>query len=240
MSGKIKWVVGDALEWLRKHKDVGSVVTGIADSNEIGWSVERWEPWFVEIARLSMEAASEDCVAIFCQTDRKANGGWVSKVSLMMQAAEQAKSRLLWHKITLRKTPGTIDLYRPGYTNMLAFSKKARVGKATPDVLMPSTVLWPNATSTGAAMVSLQYAKKFSNKVVDPFCGWGTIPAIAAAMDMEAVGVDIDPKQIEKAKKLKVRMKNGLLFVEGKPVDEEEDVKNRIWKNVLSRLDQEV
>jgi tRNA G10 N-methylase Trm11 len=40
--------------------------------------------------------------------------------------------------------------------------------------------------------------------VVDPFVGSGTVVAVANAMKLNAIGVDIDEKQCKLAKKLKI------------------------------------
>ena len=41
---------------------------------------------------------------------------------------------------------------------------------------------------------------------VDPFCGWGSVPAIANAMGLDSVGVEILPEFCEKSRQLKVSM----------------------------------
>ena len=44
-----------------------------------------------------------------------------------------------------------------------------------------------------AARVAVEFCKKHSNRVLDPFCGRGTILHVAEELGMESVGVDIDP-----------------------------------------------
>ena len=197
----VKFVCQDAMAWLYGKKNVGAIVTGIADSNEIGISVKEWIPWFRHLTALCLNATSEDCPCVFIQTDRKEGGRWLSKAAMTMKVAELMGFRLLWHKISLRHQPGTIDMFRPGYTNMLAFSQEAKIGKATPDVIPPGRLVYENATNWDAAMVGVEFAKRFTNKLVDPFCGRGTIPAIANGLGMDVTAVDIDKDQIEEAKK---------------------------------------
>ena len=40
--------------------------------------------------------------------------------------------------------------------------------------------------------------------VVDPFCGWGTVLAVANALGLDAVGVDIAPRMCGRARKLEI------------------------------------
>jgi DNA modification methylase len=42
--------------------------------------------------------------------------------------------------------------------------------------------------------------------VVDPFCGWGTVLAVANALDLDAVGVDIAPRMCRRARKLRIEL----------------------------------
>jgi DNA modification methylase len=45
-----------------------------------------------------------------------------------------------------------------------------------------------------AAKVCVEFCKKFSNRVCDPFCGHGTVLHVAEELGMDSVGVDIDPE----------------------------------------------
>ena len=42
--------------------------------------------------------------------------------------------------------------------------------------------------------------------VVDPFCGWGTVLAVANALGLDAVGVDIAPRMCRRARKLQIEL----------------------------------
>jgi tRNA G10 N-methylase Trm11 len=42
--------------------------------------------------------------------------------------------------------------------------------------------------------------------VVDPFCGWGTILAVANSLGLDAVGVDIAPRMCRRACKLQIEL----------------------------------
>ena len=42
--------------------------------------------------------------------------------------------------------------------------------------------------------------------IVDPFCGAGTVLAVANAMGMDAVGVDLSTRQVRKARALQISL----------------------------------
>ena len=45
-----------------------------------------------------------------------------------------------------------------------------------------------------------------SRTVVDPFCGLGSALAVANALGMDAIGVELSRKRAEKARELKVQL----------------------------------
>lgn len=197
-------ICADALTWLAENKNVGAISGSLPDPEEIG--MEKWseyEPWFYKAVSLCLESTSPETVTMFYQTDRKANG-WNSKAAVIFSAARYLGVRCLWHKIVVRSGIGKIDLYRPGYTHLLCFSRKARVGKPTADVIERGAMIYPNATGLIAAEFLIRYAMLTSKRLADPFCGRGTIPAMADALGMDAIGIDIDPAQCEAAKKLRL------------------------------------
>jgi hypothetical protein len=55
------------------------------------------------------------------------------------------------------------------------------------------------SASEGCPVIFVQTdrRKKFSNRVCDPFCGYGTVLHVAEELGMVSVGVDIDPKATE-------------------------------------------
>jgi cyclopropane fatty-acyl-phospholipid synthase-like methyltransferase len=40
--------------------------------------------------------------------------------------------------------------------------------------------------------------------IVDPFCGWGTVLAVANALGMDAVGVDLSTRMCRRARTLQI------------------------------------
>lgn len=208
--GKRKIICADALDWLKNHRDVGSIVTSLPDMEETGFSETDYVTWFPIAARECFASASEGHPVIFYQTDRLFKGKRISKAAMLFKAAESSNTHLIWHKIALRRTAGKIDLRRPGYTHLICFGDhKVTAGRATADVFERGGTLYPNGMGTQAATVALQMALKHGPKVCDPFCGRGTVPALAEAMGFKKIiGVDIDPEQVAAAKVTRL-MKGG-------------------------------
>lgn len=197
-----KIICADAITWMQTDRNLGSIVTSLPDMEEVSMSEADYLVWFVMAARLCMRSTSPGHPTIFYQTDRLFKGKRISKAQLIMRAADAEGRQLVWHKIALRRDAGKIDLRRPGYSHLICFGdEKVTAGKATPDVFNMGGQLYPNGTGIQAATVALQAALRHGPRVCDPFCGRGTIPAIAEALGFEKViGVDIDPAQAAAAK----------------------------------------
>lgn len=198
-------ICADADEWLDGKGNLGAVVTSLPDAAEIGGGLNEWETWFVRLAERCMRVASPDAPSVFYQTDRKGDGVLHSKASLLFRAAQAAGVNALWHKIALRRSVGAVDLHRPGYTHLIAFSRDANPGRASPDVFDAGRMIYPNAMGLAAAGVAVRFAALSSTTIVDPFCGRGTVLAIANALGLNAVGVDIDPQQVAYAQRLEIQ-----------------------------------
>lgn len=198
-------ICADALEWLTKQNNIGGVVTSLPDADEVGLSLAEWRIWFVQAATLVMKKVDLSAPAVFYQTDRKMDGEWVSKSYLLIKASEHAKTRLLWHKIVLRREVGGVDLFRPGYTHLMAFSHEAGPGTATFDVMTAGRMIYKNAMGLDAAIFACRFVSRYTRTITDPFCGRGTVPAVADALGLVAVGVDIDAEQCNYARTLKLK-----------------------------------
>lgn len=192
-----RFICSDSIPWLNENRNIGSIVTSLPDSEEIGLTIQEWSEWFYRASALCMLSASPAAVSVFYQTDRKCSGELHSKAALLFRAASDTGVHAIWHKIVLRRAVGATDIHRPGFTHMIAFTKEARPGTATPDVIERGPMAYPNSMGENAASVALTAAMRCGTRVVDPFCGRGTVPKIADALGMEALGIDIDPKQIE-------------------------------------------
>jgi hypothetical protein len=202
----------DALPWLKRSAPLPgcSVITSLPDVSGLpALDLDQWRRWFVAAAELTLAVTPEDGVTIFYQTDIKAQGVWVDKSYLCHRAAENHGAVLLWHKIVCRKPVGQPNFGRPAYGHLLCYSRGIRdaVGVAYPDVL-PSTgvMTWSQATGVAACRLACQYVLSHTatRTIVDPFCGLGTVLAVANDLGLDALGVEIGRKRARKARALRL------------------------------------
>ena len=185
-------------------------VTSLPDVSELGVGLEVWRAWFLAAVRLVVEAVPDESAALFFQSDIKRDGVWIDKGAMVMRAAEEAGARVLFHKIVCRRPAGMLTAGRPGFTHFIAVSRALNC----PDVLgIPDVIAdaggqkWVRAMGVRAA----GHAGRFARDVVgaqiifDPFCGVGTVLAVANALGLEALGVEKNRKRAEQARELRVR-----------------------------------
>ena len=203
---------GDALAWLRAEGTLagGSVVTSLPDVSELpALGFDGWRRWFEEAAVLTMQSVPDEGVAIFFQSDVKRAGLWVDKGAMVSRAAERAGMGLLFHKIVCRKPPGTLTHGRASYSHLLGFARLLRptLRHATPDVL-PDGGLQPGVKAMGvlACVDACRFVinETTTRTIVDPFCGWGTVLAVANALGLDAIGVDLSARMCKRARRLSV------------------------------------
>jgi hypothetical protein len=199
-------ICADSLQWLRSQKKISNVVTGICDADEMdGYSVEEYMDFFVQIADQIFSKIDNQSYAIFIQTDRKWKGQWLDKSYVLTGLARKYGLKTMWHKIVLHRPVDSTHIQRPTYAHMLCYSHTNKPGEATPDVINGGKKLYKNATPLNAAVMALKFIKKSRGKgalVLDPFVGQGTIAAVGLSMGLHVTGIDIDPSQCDKAKKL--------------------------------------
>lgn len=200
---------GDGVGFLAAPLPPGAaIVTSLPDHSELPrLGFDGWRAWFIATAAAACRAVAADDVAIFFQTDVKHAGRWVDKGYLIARGAEEAGSELLWHRIVCRAPAGTTTFGRPAYAHLLCFSRGLRLahGQSAPDVLPALGAMpWPRAMGTAAcdAVVAFLRAHTRSHTVVDPFCGVGTMLAIANAAGLHAIGVELSAKRAARAQVL--------------------------------------
>jgi len=194
----------DAIPWLEKQTSLDSIVTSIPEMDEVKMTFKDYVPFFRNAARLCLEAVKDKGYCIFLQTDRKYKG-WVDKSYLISDEAQKLGIRMIWHKIALRTEVGKADIFRPTYSHMLCYSKKGAIGIPVTDVVQRGEVTYANGFGIDAVKLVIQFLKKHKIKTVtDPFVGSGTVVAVANALGLNGIGVDIDKKQCAKAKALQV------------------------------------
>ena len=100
---------------------------------------------------------------------------------------------LVFHKIVLRTNVGNTDLFRPGYSHLLCFSKNGKIGKPLPDVIDKSKQYYNN--SIGLKTLNLIFTflkdKKNIHTIFDPFAGKGSILFHAKLFNYNFVGVEL-------------------------------------------------
>jgi hypothetical protein len=203
---------GDGVAFLRAaaFPPDHALVTSLPDHSELpGLGFDGWRGWFEEVAALCCRAVADEAVAVFYQTDVKHDGRWVDKAYLVQRGAERAGSALLWHKLVCRAPPGTTTFGRPAYAHLLCFSRALRLhpSQSSPDVLPGlGEMTWARAMGTAACAEVARFLLSHTGcrTVVDPFCGMGTMLAVANAHGLSAVGVERSPKRAERAQALQL------------------------------------
>jgi hypothetical protein len=205
---------GDAVAWLRAAGPLTgcSVVTSLPDVSELpALGLDDWSRWFEQAAELTMRSVPDEGVAIFHQSDIRRGGLWIDKGAMVTRAAGRAGMGLLFHKIVCRLAPGTATHGRAGYAHLLGFARTLRPPprRATPDVL-PDAGFRPGTKAMGvnACVEACRYvlAETATRTIVDPFCGFGTVLAVANALGLDAVGVDLSTRMCRKARTLAITL----------------------------------
>ena len=200
----------EALAWLAENAAAPgtSVVTSLPDVSELqGRNFAAWRAWFLDAAERVIAWTPPDGVAIFFQSDILEHGVWVDKGYLVQRAAEAAGAVLVWHKIVCRVPAGSVSRGRAGFSHLLCVSRTARPAPrvGAPDVL-PELGAMPSQKAMGVAacVLACRYLldETATSVVVDPFCGQGTLLAVANALGLAALGVDRNGRACRAARKL--------------------------------------
>ncbi|MFA6237866.1 MAG: hypothetical protein WC635_11100 [Bacteriovorax sp.] len=203
----------DALVWLENSPVLEgcSLIASMPDISEFhGFSLEKWKDWFTNTAGLVLSRTPDYGVTIFYQSDIKVEGAWVDKGYLCQKAAEALGHELLWHKIVCRIRPGKTAFGRPAYSHVLCFSKKLRIkdlSQSSPDVIPEiGEKTWERGMGLEACvMIGKFVAEQTPTKtLVHPFCGQGSMIAVANAMGLSAIGIERSHKRAELARTLSV------------------------------------
>jgi hypothetical protein len=182
-------------------------VTSLPDVSEVGMDLPPWRAWFLDAVRLVVEAVRDESAALFFQSDIKRDGVWIDKGSMVIRAAEDAGAHVLFHKIVCRRPPGMLTYGRPGYTHLIAVSRTMKCPDVLPlpDIITDAGRLpWVRAMGVRAAGQAVRFAKEQvgAKTIFDPFCGVGTVLAVANTLGLDALGVEKSSKRCEQAKVL--------------------------------------
>jgi hypothetical protein len=201
----------DAIEWLRARGRVPGVsaITSLPDRSELPeLELDGWRSWFEDAAERVAQSVEDDAVAIFFQSDIEVGGVWLDKSALVAHGAERAGMRLLFHKIVCRLPPGAASHGRPGYSHLLGYARTAlALPPGTPRVdVIPDAGYRPGSKAMGvnACLDACGFVKAATSTrtVLDPFCGWGTVLAVANGLGLHAIGVDRSKRMCTRARRL--------------------------------------
>ncbi|HVY30755.1 MAG TPA: hypothetical protein VHB79_29550 [Polyangiaceae bacterium] len=205
-------VQAEARAWLRANpaQPTDAVVTSLPDISELpelGPGLSGWQNWFVETAGELLCWTAPGMPCLFFQSDVRHHGRWIDKSYLVQKAAEQAGATLVFHKIVCRHAPGTLTQGRASYSHLLALVRGAELipRKPSADVLPDAGAMsWSRAMGARACEAACRFllAETPARRVVDPFCGKGSVLAIANALGLDALGVELSAKRCRAARKL--------------------------------------
>jgi hypothetical protein len=187
-----------------------SVVTSLPDVSELGeLDFDGWKRWFVDAARRIIRWIPMDGVALFFQSDIRRNARWIDKGYFIQNAIELEGADLIFHKIVCRRPAGTVSIGRPSYSHLLCVAKSERAlpVKPGPDVLPDAGWMpWSRAMGVEACRVACRFLldETVTKRVVDPFCGQGTVLAVANALGLDALGIELGGKRCRIARNLKI------------------------------------
>jgi hypothetical protein len=205
-------IQADALAWLNENaaEPGDAVITSLPDVSELpllGPGLEGWKRWFINAAARVMTWTQPGMPSLFFQSDVRYQGQWLDKAFLVQLAAEQVGATLVFHKIVCRKPPGTLTNGRASYSHLLAFTRGAPLvpKKPSADVLPEAGEMpWSRAMGTRACEAACRFLldETPARRVVDPFCGKGTVLAVANSLGLDALGVELSGKRCRAARKL--------------------------------------
>jgi len=201
----------DAIPWMKARGKIAGAcaVTSLPDVSELRLTLAAWRQWFIEAVPLVINCVPDESAALFFQSDIKRDGTWIDKGALVIRAAEDAGAHVLFHKIVCRRVPGKLTFGRPGYTHLIAVSRAMTCPDALPipDVIVDAgRLMWVRAMGVRAAAHAVRFARDEARATVifDPFCGVGTVLAVANALGLDAVGVEKSKKRCDQSRVLAV------------------------------------
>jgi hypothetical protein len=205
-------VQSDALAWLEDNpaRPATGVVTSLPDMSELPeLGFDAWRTWFVDASRRVIRWLPEGGAAVFYQSDVRHRGLWVDKAHLVSCAADLEHAPLLFHRIVCRKPAGTETHGRASYAHMIAVSRALlpAAKRPYPDVLPDAGLMpWSRAMGAEACLLACNWLRleTAAQTIVDPFCGQGTVLAVANTLGLDAIGVERCARRCRRARTLRL------------------------------------
>ena len=181
--------------------------------------IRRYKEWFTDIVSMIFDKMHTGEYAIFLQSDvrclDKSFKGtnvleWIDKSHLVSIAMDRNKDiKIMWHKIvtTSENAQTKLSAGRPSYSHLICYckgndTKYSTNSFATPDIFYRGDMLWPKGIGLSTALLGCSFLKDKTNVVVDPFCGVGTVLAMANAVGINSIGIEISDRRCRKARRL--------------------------------------
>jgi hypothetical protein len=219
----------DAFEWMRQFEGTlfpGDVFTSLPDISELpGYfgtkcraDYNKYKEWFEKTVEIIL-LKTPKC-AIFLQSDVRCldqQGNvheFIDKSYLLHKACEKCQFVLLWQKVcyNVEKLDTKAIYQRPNWSHLMCFVRQSEqiqyqsTAWGTPDVFPRGEMIWNRAIGINAALVGVSFLKYIcqTNCLVDPFCGCGTVLAVANACGLNGIGCELSQKRCRKARRLNV------------------------------------
>ena len=96
------------------------------------------------------------------------------------------------------------SIHRPSYSDLVCYGREVKYNAAAfgvPDIVERGKMIWPKAIGLDATILGVNFLKHCAGatRIIDPFCGFGTILAVANYYELDALGVEISSKRSSKA-----------------------------------------
>lgn len=222
----------DTIKWLEEYKNEylpGDIFTSLPDISELQSiypiyntiTLNKYKQWFINTISLILIKTKK--FIIFLQSDiriinNKNNNvnEFIDKSYLISLAANQNNFKLLWHKICYNNdiTSSKVIINRPNWSHLLCYVRNdineeesfsyLADSWATPDVFPRGEMVWSRGIGLNCAITGISFLKYIANSkcIIDPFCGFGTVLAVANAVGIDSIGCELSRKRCRKASKL--------------------------------------